>query len=104
MAPRKTETNEKASAIRRLPRYPLVEFSRRGKAIYKERIEPLLKPGDKGKYVAIDIETGEYEIARDSMSATDKLYARLPDAQPWMERVGHSAVVRFGRHVRAATA
>lgn len=35
------------------------EFARRGDAIYEKKIRPHLKPGDKGKYVAIDIETGE---------------------------------------------
>ena len=40
-------------------KYPLEEFARRGDAIYKERIEPLLSLKDRGKFVAIDIETGE---------------------------------------------
>jgi len=83
-------------------KYPLKEFAARGDAIYKERIEPLLTSKDKGKFVAIDIETGEYEIARDRMLATDRLYERLPDAQPWMVRVGYAYSVKFGyrKHVK----
>ena len=84
------------------PKYELKEFTRRGDSIYKDRIEPTLSPKDKGKYVAIDIETGEYEISRDSMKATMKLYDRIPNAQPWMVRVGYAFVVKFGRHVRAS--
>jgi hypothetical protein len=28
--------------------------------------------------------------------ATDRLYDRYPDAQPWVIRIGHRAVYRFG--------
>lgn len=84
----------------RTPRYSLEEFARRGDAIYREQIEPRLTSKDKGKFVAIDIETGEYAISRDSMMATKKLYARIPDAQPWMVRVGFEFVHRLGGHRR----
>lgn len=77
-------------------RDPLKEFARRGDAIYKEKIEPLMTAKAKGKFVSIDIETGEYESARTRMLATNRLYARLPDAQPWVVRVGFPAVVNFG--------
>ena len=38
-------------------------------------------PNDVGKLLAIDIETGEYEIAANDIKAGDKLLARLPEAQ-----------------------
>lgn len=77
-------------------RYPKEEFARRGDAIYEEKIRPRLKPRDKGKYVAIDIETGEYEISRSQFAAVDRLRARIPDAQIWFMRVGYRAVQTFG--------
>jgi hypothetical protein len=46
--------------------------------------------------VAIDIETGDFELADDTMAATRQLYERLPDAQPWGVRIGYRAVHRFG--------
>jgi hypothetical protein len=30
------------------------------------------------------------------MEAVDRLYEREPDAQPWVIRIGHRAVFRFG--------
>lgn len=30
------------------------------------------------------------------MVAVDRLYEREPDAQPWVIRIGHQAVFRFG--------
>jgi hypothetical protein len=85
----------------REPRYPLEEFARRGDAIYENEILPHLTKRDVGKFLAIDIETSEHEIASDEMKAGDKLLARLPDAQIWMVRVGYAAVHSFGgRQVR----
>jgi hypothetical protein len=76
-------------------RYPKEEFARRGDALYETKVRPRLKPADKGKFCAIDIETGEYEIAEDEMEACDKLYARIPNAQPWLVRIGYRYVHRF---------
>ncbi len=49
-----------------------------------------------GNHPAIDIETGAFELAEDIISATTALFERLPDAQPWIVRVGHRSVHRFG--------
>jgi hypothetical protein len=83
------------------PRYSKEEFERRGDAIYEKDILPKLTAKDVGKFLAIDIETGEYEIAAEEMKAGDKLRARLPEAQIWMVRIGYSSTRSFGgRQVR----
>ena len=82
-------------------RYGKEEFAKRGDAVYEKKILPMLAAKDVGKFLAIDIETGEYEIASDEMRAGDKLLARLPEAQIWMVRIGYSATHSFGgRQVR----
>jgi hypothetical protein len=43
-----------------------------------------------------DIETGAFEVADTTIEATDRLYERVPDAQPWVIRIGHRTVYRFG--------
>ena len=65
------------------PRYSTEEFARRGEAIFERDILPKLKAARKSDYVLIDIETGAYEIDRDEQAATDRLLARVPDAQIW---------------------
>jgi hypothetical protein len=77
-------------------RYGKEEFARRGDALYDAEVRPRLKPGDEGKFVALDIETGTYELAADELEACDKLRARLPEAQIWLVRVGSRYVHRFG--------
>jgi hypothetical protein len=83
------------------PRYSKEEFARRGDAIYEQDILPKLSAKHVGKFLAIDIETGEYEIAADEMKAGNKLRARIPGAQIWMVRIGYASTHSFGgRQVR----
>jgi hypothetical protein len=80
----------------RQPRYPKEEYAQRGNAIYKSQIQTQVEAGNHGRIVAIDIETSAFEVADDTITAVDRLYARLPDAQPWVIRIGHRTVYRFG--------
>ena len=78
------------------PRYSKEEFAQRGEAIYKRDIEPLVGDGEQGGFVAIDIETGQYEIDAEETAASDRLLARLPNAQTWLRRIGSPYIRRFG--------
>lgn len=78
------------------PRYSKEEFARRGQEMYDHAIRPRVEAGNEGKFVAIDIETGAYEIDTDDYTATERLLARKPDAQIWLLRVGHRAAYRIG--------
>lgn len=78
------------------PRYSKEEFARRGQEIYDRAIRPCIEAGSEGKFVAIDIETGAYEIDADDYTATERLLARTPDAQIWLLRVGYRAAYRIG--------
>lgn len=80
----------------RQPRYSKEESARRGTEIYERDVRPLVEAGNKGKIVAIDIETGAYELGEDTLTACDRLFARVPDAQIWCVRIGHRAVHRIG--------
>jgi hypothetical protein len=80
----------------RQPRYSKEEFAQRGNALYESQIRSQVEEGNHGEIVAIDIETGAFEVADTSMAAVDRLYEREPDAQPWVIRIGHRAVFRFG--------
>lgn len=80
----------------RNPRYSKEEFARRGNELYESQVRPQVEEGNYGKIVAIDIETGAFEVADTPMLAVDRLYERKPNAQPWVIRIGHKAVFRFG--------
>lgn len=80
----------------RQPRYSKEEFAQRGDEIYESQVRSKVEEGNHGKIVAINIETGAFEVADTPMIAVDRLYEREPDAQPWVIRIGHRAVFRFG--------
>ena len=48
-------------------RYAKEEFARRGDEIYDSHVRPHLKADDEGKFAAIDIESGTYEIDADEL-------------------------------------
>lgn len=76
------------------PRYSKEEFARRGDATFERDIRPTIATGHEGDFVAIDIETGAYEVDVDELAASDRLLARVPNAQIWLRRVGS----RYARH------
>jgi hypothetical protein len=79
-------------------RYSKGEVAKRGDAIYEEKVRPKLKKTDRGKFAAIDIETGAYEIAADPLKACDRLEARVPEPQTWLVRIGSKYLFSFGGH------
>jgi hypothetical protein len=76
-------------------RYEPEEFSAKGTQIYQHQILPILDKDCEGKIVAIDIETGEFELAETTLAAAAKMFARIPDAQLWFERIGAAGVHKF---------
>jgi hypothetical protein len=85
----------KPMAVRQ-PRYGKEEFARRGDEIYESQVRQQVEKGNHGKIVAIDIETGAFEVADDIVTASDHLLSKCPDAQTWFIRIGHRAVYHFG--------
>jgi peptide subunit release factor RF-3 len=77
-------------------RYSKEELARHGQELYESGIRQQVEAGNEGKIVVIDIETGEFEVDDTVMAATDRLFERIPDAQPWTIRIGHRAVYHFG--------
>ncbi len=84
----------------RQPRYSKEEFARRGDKIYESQVRSQVEAGNDGKIVAIDIETGAFEVDTSEIAACDRLEAGYPDAQIWMVRIGSRHVRRFGGRTR----
>ena len=77
-------------------RRPLDELGRLGDAIYDRQIRPTRRPEDRGKFVAIDVDTGEYEMDEDDYTAVKRLLGRIPAADSWLVRVGYPTTCRIG--------
>lgn len=72
------------------------EVATKGKAIYQERIKPLVDPLHCGKFLVVDVETGDYEIGERMILASKKLRERKPEAITYGVRVGFLAAYRMG--------
>lgn len=62
-------------------RVPEEEIVPRGREIYERDIRPRLGPEHEGKFVVIDVETGDYEVSDDGEAfgrAEEKRPALLP--------------------------
>ncbi|RLS51938.1 MAG: hypothetical protein DWH91_17730 [Planctomycetota bacterium] len=73
------------------------EIGERGSAIYQERLKSLLELSHHGQFVAIDINTGDYDLGTEAHEASDQLRARHPEAQILVERIGYPAVFHVRR-------
>ena len=86
--------------------YDPEEISARGEAIYMEQIFPNLAQTERGKFVSIDIESGDYEIDADDPYAILRLRARRPEGVLYGVRVGywskdgHQVAGYWGYHPR----
>lgn len=76
-----------------------IEIAQRGKAHYQSLRVRIEVPDNIGKIIAIDIETGDYEIGDDLLEVSLKLKSRHPNAEMWAERIGFNAVYSVGETV-----
>jgi hypothetical protein len=67
-------------------------------ALVESKVRPHLTAADEDKFVAIDIETGEYELDSNEMKAAERLRKRVPDPQIWLAHVTLGYLHRFGGH------
>ena len=80
--------------------YTSDEVVSRGEAIYEDRLRDQLEAKHHGKFLVIDIETGEYEIDDDDLMATDRARAKHEDAVLYGLRIGYPTAYRIGGTIR----
>jgi hypothetical protein len=72
------------------------EVARIGDDIYSRSLQAQLEGTVSGQIVAIDVVSGDYEVAETALRAGRNLRLRRPDAQVWLVRVGDVALHRIG--------
>ena len=70
--------------------YSREEIGRRGNEIYRRDIRAKVMPQYKGKFLILDIESGDYEMDSDDLSAEEILRARRPSGCFFGLRVGYT--------------
>ena len=77
-------------------RRSLDELATLGEEVFARRVRPALRPEDDGKFVAIDVQSGDHEVDEDDYAAVARLRARRPAADVWLMRAGSPATYRMG--------
>jgi hypothetical protein len=77
--------------------YSKTEIAQRGHHIYDTQIRSQVEADHHGEIVAIDIATGDFTIAIDSLTAAKELLTHHTEAQIFCIRIGHRAVHRLTR-------
>ena len=72
-----------------------LEIGRRGQALYDQTIRAQVEQENRGKFLILDVNTGDYEIDAEDLVASERLLARLPDAELFGVRIGHRAAYRL---------
>lgn len=72
------------------------EIARRGQAIYDQRIRPQVEATDRGKYLVLDVDSGDYEIDEDHIVASDRAAARHPGGTLYGVRIGYPVLGHIG--------
>lgn len=73
------------------PRVPEEEIVPRGEEIYERDVRPKLGPEHEGKFVVVDVTTGEYATSDDDLEASDLALEKNPEAILYGLRVGPGA-------------
>jgi hypothetical protein len=77
------------------------EIVKRGRALYDNEIRPKVEAGNKGKFLVINVETGEYEVDADDVAAAKRARSRFPDAPLFSMRIGYPAAYQLGMQLLA---
>ena len=73
-------------------RYSAEKTARLGDDIYERQIRPLVEAGNRGRIVAVDVETGAYALKETALAASRSLQAQRPATEVWFVRAGHRAL------------
>lgn len=76
--------------------YTAQEVEIRGERIYQQQIRVQVEPKGKGKFLVVDIETGDYEVDQSDLAATKRALAKRPDAVLYGLRIGYPTAYRLG--------
>lgn len=72
------------------------DIVQRGEALYHNRIRALVEAGNRGKFLIINVDTGEYEMDAEDLVASRRARARFPNARLYTMRVGFPTAYRIG--------
>jgi hypothetical protein len=72
----------------------------KGERIYQEKLKTVLEPSEIGKFVAIEVESGDYFVGESIIDAIQQARAKYPDKLVHTIKVGYEGVFKMGSYSR----
>jgi hypothetical protein len=72
------------------------EFAALAKEIYYRDIRSQVIEKHRGEFLVLDVESGDYEVDKDSLQAGLRMKERRPDGRRFLFRIGYQASYSFG--------
>lgn len=77
-------------------RWTAQSVARRGREIYEANVRAEVEPEHEGRFLALDVTSGDYEVGDEVLPTSARLRERKPDAVLYLLRVGHPTAYRLG--------
>ncbi len=77
------------------------EICRRGQELYEQTIRANVEVENKGRYLVLNVETGDYAIGDEYLNLSHEVRARNPDGYLFGLRIGYPTLARIGYGVAA---
>lgn len=75
-------------------------IAERGKQLYESTIRAVVEPEHTGKFLVLDVDTGDYEVDADEVAAFGRMIDKNPDAERFLVRIGYKTAHSFGGGLR----
>ena len=72
------------------------DLATRGRRLYEGLIRVKVPQGNEGKFLALDVDTGEYELDAEAIVALRRAQAKRPAAALYLVRIGHKSAYHLG--------
>ena len=71
-------------------------IAQQGREIYERELRHEVEPEHSGRFLVLDVQSGDYEIADEDLDASERLLERRPEAMLYGLRIGERAAYRIG--------
>ena len=78
------------------------EIVQHAQEVYERQIRAHVEDTHRGEFLALDVQTGDYEVGSDELRTMDRLKARHPEGLCYLLRVGAPTAVKLGGSFRQA--
>jgi hypothetical protein len=76
------------------------QVAAKGQKIYDEKLKGILEAENKGKFVVIEVESGDYFVADTVLEALQKAKEKYPNKILHAIRIGYEGIFKMGSYAR----